>query len=58
MFTGGRHVRGAALLREHEKLNEAVCRGYCVIFCTPDDLETGAAFTLVERALKSLKGPS
>ncbi len=54
LFTGGRHVRGAALLKEIEKLNEAALRGYTVIFCTPADIKSGAAFALVKRGLDSL----
>lgn len=53
LFTAGRHVQGAALLEEHEKLNEAVIRGYSVLFCTPADIKTGAAFALVKRALEA-----
>ncbi len=52
LFVQGRHSRGAALLDEHEKLNEAVIAGFAVMFCTPQDLETGAIYALVERALK------
>jgi hypothetical protein len=35
LFVRGRHVRGAALLKEHEKLNAAARYGYRVLFCTP-----------------------
>lgn len=52
LFVEGRHVRGAALLREHEKLNEAVCLGYSVLFVTPDQVGSGEAWALVARALK------
>lgn len=38
VFTQGRHARGAALLREHEKLNAAAMAGYRVLFCTPTTL--------------------
>lgn len=51
LFVGGRHVRGAALLKEHEKLNEAACLGWRVIFCTPADVKSGAVFALIKRAL-------
>lgn len=51
LFVQGRHVRGAALLKEHEKLNEAAIRGYRIIYCQPKDFETGAVFELVKRAL-------
>jgi hypothetical protein len=51
IFSGGRHVQGAALLDEMEKLNEAAILGWRVLFCTPQQLESGAAFQLVHRAL-------
>lgn len=35
---GGRHSRGAALLKEHDKINAAAARGYRVMFCTPQTL--------------------
>lgn len=41
LWTRGRHTRGAALLKEHEKLNTAAAMGYRVLFCTPDDVRTG-----------------
>lgn len=51
LFTGGRHSRGPALLKEHEKLNTAVILGWRVLFCVPKDLETGKAFEWVKKAL-------
>lgn len=51
LFIQGRHSRGPRLLGEHEKLNEAVIRGYAVVFCTPQDVESGAIFATVEKAL-------
>ena len=38
LWTGGAHVRGAALLREYAKLNQAAAMGYRVMFVTPDQL--------------------
>lgn len=52
LFTGGRHVQGAALLKEHEKLNEASVLGWRPIFCQPKDVETGAVFALIKRAIE------
>ncbi len=52
LFTNGRHVRGAALLKEHEKLNEAACRGWRVLFATPADVESGKVFEWLKRALE------
>ena len=51
IWTSGRHVRGKALLAEHEKLNEAAVRGYRVLFCTPEDVQSGAIFPVIKRAL-------
>lgn len=52
LFIRGRHTQGAALLKEYEKLSEAAILGYRVVFCTPKDIESGAAFALVKRALE------
>jgi hypothetical protein len=38
VFTRGRHTRGAALLKEHEKLSTAAALGWKVMFCTPQTL--------------------
>lgn len=35
LFTGGRHVRGAALLKEYEKLNALSAAGWRVGLFTP-----------------------
>jgi hypothetical protein len=52
LFSNGRHVRGAALLREYEKLNAAAARGWRVMFTTPQDMANGNAVLLVEQGLK------
>ncbi len=51
IWTAGRHVRGASLLKEHEKLNEAACFGWRVLFCTPADVASGTIFPVIKRAL-------
>lgn len=51
LFIQGRHSRGAALMKEHEKLNEAATRGWRVLFVTPRQIVDGSALALVERAL-------
>ncbi len=51
IWTSGRHVRGAALLDEYEKLNEAAILGYRVLFCTPEQFARGDAIVLVQRAI-------
>jgi hypothetical protein len=57
LFTGGRHVRGAALLREHEKLNAAAAAGWRIIFRTPGNLYTPETIDLLRSALKAI-GPN
>jgi len=51
LFIQGRHSRGAALLKEHEKLNEAAAQGWRVLFTTPDQLESTTTLALLRRAL-------
>lgn len=51
LFSGGRHVRGAALLREYEKLNAAAIAGWCVLLVTPTQVEDGECLELVRAAL-------
>jgi hypothetical protein len=40
LYTGGRHVRGAALEAEHVKLNLAAANGWRVLFTSPRQLST------------------
>lgn len=47
----GRHTRGAALLKEYEKLNMAQILGYKVLLVTHEQVESGEALSLVKRAL-------
>ncbi len=51
IWTGGRHVRGAALLKEFEKLNAAACGGWRLLYCTPAELKSGAIFETIKAAL-------
>ena len=51
LFTRGRHTRGAALLKEHEKLNHAALAGFRVLFCTPEDVKKGAVFALLKKVV-------
>lgn len=51
IFTRGRHTRGAALLKEHEKLNAAAIAGWRVLYCTPRDVKNGAATKLIALAI-------
>jgi len=38
LFSGGRHTRGAALLKEYEKYNYAARLGWRILFVIPRDL--------------------
>jgi hypothetical protein len=49
---GGRHNRGAALLREQEKLNAAAALGFRVVFTTPKDLASGQTMLWLEPMLR------
>jgi hypothetical protein len=49
---GGRHSRGPALLKEHEKLNEAAILGYRIIYVTPTQMRDGSVLDVVARALR------
>lgn len=51
LFVTGRHSRGAALLKEHEKLNTAALDGWRILFCTPKQIENGEVVSVIERAL-------
>ena len=51
LFTGGRHTRGAALLKEYEKINAASERGWVPVFVTPQQVESGEVFTILKRVL-------
>jgi hypothetical protein len=51
LFTGGRHVRGAALLDEYEKLSEAAILGWRVLLVTPKQVDNGEIFSLAKRAM-------
>ena len=51
LFTGGRHVQGAALLDEMEKLNALAVAGWRVLYCVPRTMLAPATLDLVERAL-------
>jgi hypothetical protein len=51
IFAGGRHNRGAALVKEHEKLNHASAMGYKVLFVQPKDLCLVSTVELVRMAM-------
>ncbi len=51
LFVAGRHSRGAALVKEHEKLNEAAAQGWRVLFVVPKELESTTTFDWIRRSL-------
>jgi hypothetical protein len=51
VFNQGRHTRGAALLKEWEKLNDAAARGYRIVYCQPKDVQSGKAKQIIEACL-------
>ena len=51
LFTGGRHSRGPALLKEHEKLNAAACDGWRVLFTIPQNVCMGETVEMIRRAI-------
>lgn len=51
LFNGGRHVRGAALLKEYEKLNAASALGWRVLLFTPAQMVAPTTFVTVRAAL-------
>ena len=56
IFTGGRHTRGAALLKEHEKLNAAACAGWRVLFTTPQNLCMMETIEMLKAAISKDNG--
>jgi hypothetical protein len=51
IFSGGRHTRGAALLKEMEKLNTAAKMGWRVLYCIPQNLCFMETVDMVKEAL-------
>lgn len=52
LFVRGGHNRGAYMLKEHEKRNEAACRGWLMLYCQPSELCTMDTVNLLKRALQ------
>jgi len=44
-------VRGAALVKEHEKLNHAAAFGWRILYCQPRDVATLDMVRLIKLAL-------
>jgi hypothetical protein len=51
IWSGGRHVRGKALLAEWEKLNTAAALGWRILYCTPQDVCTTEFAETLKKAL-------
>lgn len=52
VWTGGRHTRGKGFLGDVEKYNEAAILGFTILRCTPGQVKSGEAFTIVKRAME------
>jgi hypothetical protein len=52
IFVNGRHSRGAAMLKEWEKINSASAMGWRVLYCQPSDLCTMDMINLIRECLK------
>jgi hypothetical protein len=50
LFTGGRHNRGAAMLKEYEKLNKAACMGWRILYVQPKELCMASTVLLIKEA--------
>jgi hypothetical protein len=55
IFVRGRHVRGAAMLKEWEKLNTAASMGWRCLFCQPSDVHKIEFIKLVKDAVLWIK---
>ena len=51
LFIQGGHTRGAALRKEHEKLNHAAMEGWRVMFTEPKFLCTNDTIAMIKKAL-------
>ncbi len=52
LFSGGAHVRGAFLIRDHEKKNRAAIMGFRIFYCTPQNLCTVETAEMIREALE------
>lgn len=55
IFIMGRHSRGAALLKEWEKLNAAAIMGWRILYCQPSDLFKGKIFSPKQEIINIIK---
>jgi hypothetical protein len=54
-FSGGRHTRGKGFLNDIEKLNAAVVMGWRVVRATPQQVQRGDIFPLLQELLTPAK---
>ncbi len=52
IFSNGRHTRGAALLKEWEKLNTAAGMGYRMLYCQPSELMSAKTVEAIRTAIE------
>ena len=52
LWTGGRHTRGAALVKDYEKRNAATVLGWRGLWTTPEGLTSDAMLKTIAAALK------
>lgn len=55
LFTGGRHSRGPALLKEHEKLNAAAVAGWRILYTIPANLCMTETIEMIKAAMNNAK---
>lgn len=52
VFVAGRHSRGAGMVKDMEKYNQATLLGWRVLRVTPKQIADGSALSLVEQAIR------
>ena len=57
LFVGGAHVRGARVMKTHEKLNTAATAGCRILYCVPKHSLTDATIELCRAALSAPETP-
>ena len=55
LFTKGKHARGAGIIQDHEKRNEAAIYGWRVLVCSPVDRTNGKIINVLRQILKPLE---
>lgn len=51
VFTNGRHTRSTGFLKDMEKYNELAIAGWRLLRVTPQQVKSGEALALIERAM-------